>query len=170
MAREGYIELQGGKQHPLYATILAEAHEKGLQSLTTQLIQIPHEDNEYTAIVRASVRMKDGSVFEDYGDASPRNCTGKVALALIRMSSTRAKGRALRDAINCGQTMLEEFGDEPDSAGDRAAAVVPAPKANGGVTVCIVDGCGTILKPAQVTFCEQRLAGRLLCASHQKEA
>lgn len=109
-----FIVSLSGRDYPLYSGILSEAHERGLQSIETQLIQIPTEENGNTAIVKAVVRMKDGSYFEDYGDSNPRNTSARVATALIRMASTRAKGRALRDAINVGQTMLEELPDLED--------------------------------------------------------
>jgi hypothetical protein len=119
-----------GRDYPLFAGILAEAHERGLQAIETELIQIPAEGNDYVAIVKATVRMKDGTVFQDYGDASPRNCSAKIASALIRMASTRSKGRALRDAINVGQTMLEELPDLDDAgAGQAAGNGRPAPQA-----------------------------------------
>jgi hypothetical protein len=107
---------------------LGEAHERGLQAIETELVQIPTADNEHTAIVKATVRMKDGSVFQDYGDANPRNTNARIATALIRMASTRAKGRALRDAINVGQTMLEELPDldEPETGRHASTFYQPA--------------------------------------------
>jgi hypothetical protein len=124
------VELNG-KPHPLYAGILSEAHERGLASIETSLIQVPTEENGHTAIVKAVVTMKDGSRFEGYGDANPRNVNPRIATALLRMSETRAKGRALRDAINCGQTMLEELPDleehgHSEHAGRPAAVVYRA--------------------------------------------
>jgi hypothetical protein len=123
-----YIINLSGRDYPLYAGILNEAHERGLQSIETQLIQIPGEENGHTAIVKAVVRLKDGAYFEDYGDANPRNTSARIATALIRMASTRAKGRALRDAINVGQTMLEELPDleehGPAESAPRGHAVV----------------------------------------------
>jgi hypothetical protein len=123
-----YIINLSGRDYPLFAGILNEAHERGLQSIETQLIQIPSAENDNTAVVKAVVTMKDGTRFEDYGDASPRNCSARVATALIRMASTRSKGRALRDAINVGQTMLEELPDleehGPSESAPRAHAVV----------------------------------------------
>jgi hypothetical protein len=121
------VQLQG-RDYALYAGILGEAHERGLQAIETELIQIPSEANEHTAIVKATVRMKDGSVFQDYGDANPRNTNARIATALIRMASTRGKGRALRDAINVGQTMLEELPDldEPETGRPAQAFYQPA--------------------------------------------
>jgi hypothetical protein len=104
-----------GRDYPLFAGILNEAHERGLQSITVELIQIPTAENDHTAIMQATVTMKDGSQFSDFGDASPRNTNARIATALLRMASTRAKGRALRDAINVGQTMLEELPDLDDA-------------------------------------------------------
>jgi hypothetical protein len=82
-----FVVSLSGRDYPLYAGILAEAHERGLQSIETQLIQVPGEENGHTAIVKAVVRLKDGSYFEDYGDANPRNTSARVATALIRMAS-----------------------------------------------------------------------------------
>lgn len=110
-----FIVQLSGKDYALWAGILAEAHERGLQSIETTLVQVPADDNGQTAIVKAVVTMKDGTQFTDYGDANPRNTSPAMAKALIRLASTRAKGRALRDAINVGQTMLEELGDMDDA-------------------------------------------------------
>lgn len=121
------------KEYPLFAGILAEAHAQGLQSLMTKILQIPTAENEYVAIVEATAMFPEGRVFSDIADASPRNVNARIATALLRMASTRAKGRALRDAINCGQTMLEELPDlnghedAPESAGDRRAATPATP-------------------------------------------
>lgn len=82
-----FIVNLSGRDYPLFAGILAEAHERGLQAIETELIQIPGADNDYVAIVKATVRMKDGSVYADYGDASPRNTSSRIATALIRMAS-----------------------------------------------------------------------------------
>jgi len=185
-----YIVPLQGREYPLYAGVLAEAHALGLQSIETQLIQIPSDENGQTAIVKAVVLMKDGTMFQGYGDASPRNVNPRIATALLRMAETRAKGRALRDACNIGQTMLEELPDleEGGAANDparnghakpagkeRAAAAVAsgerplvekAPEGNGAAG-CEV--CGVALTPGQVKVSKANFAGRLFCPAHQKE-
>lgn len=124
-----FIVNLSGKEYPLYAGILSEAHNAGLVGIETELIQIPDATNDFTAIVKATVRMdgKDGRTFIDYGDANPKNTNARIATALIRMASTRAKGRALRDAINVGQTMLEELPDLEEERPKKAEGVPPHP-------------------------------------------
>lgn len=103
---------RGGKSYILYGGLLDLAHDKGLRSIEEELIQIPTDENGQVAIVRAVVTMEDGSTFTGIGDASPQNVGRPIVPHIIRMSSTRAKARALRDAVNIGETALEELGGE----------------------------------------------------------
>lgn len=119
MKKEFFVERQG-QRFVLYAGLLDEAHEQGLKSITTSLLQIPTEENRHIAICQAVVEMQDGKNFSGIGDASPANVSRPMQTAIIRMAETRAKARALRDAVNVGAAALEELdgGDHQDNASD----------------------------------------------------
>ena len=119
--REEYMIERQGKRFVLYAGLLEEAHSRGLRSIETELLQVPGAENGDVAIVRAVVRMEDGK-FAGIGDASPQNVGRMIAPHLIRMAETRAKARALRDAINVGVTAFEELGGEEAGAAERTPA------------------------------------------------
>lgn len=114
--RRFVVDLKG-KSYPLFAGVLDLAHQSGLLGITNELIQAPTAANDNVAIVKATVRLEGGKEFSAYGDASPANTARHIATALIRMAETRAKGRALRDAVNVGDCLLEEL---PDLEEDRA--------------------------------------------------
>jgi hypothetical protein len=109
--REDYMIERGGRRFVLYAGLLEEAHARGLRSIETELLQVPGVENGEVAIARAVVRTEEGK-FSGIGDASPGNVSRAIVPHLIRMAETRAKARALRDAINVGVAALEELGDE----------------------------------------------------------
>ena len=117
--REEYMIERQGRRFVLYAGLLEEAHTRGLRSIETELLQIPQSENGEVAIVRAVVRTEDGK-FTGIGDASPENVNRTIAPHVIRMAETRAKARALRDAINVGVTAFEELG----GPGEDGAEVV----------------------------------------------
>jgi hypothetical protein len=98
---------------------LDEAHSQGLRGIDTELLQVPNPDNGNVAIVKAVCEMEDGRKFSGIGDASPENVGRNIAPHIIRMAETRAKARALRDAVNVGATALEELseGDDAPPAG-----------------------------------------------------
>ncbi len=114
--REEYMIERQGKRFVLYAGLLEEAHNRGLRSIETELLQVPASSNGEVAIVKAVVRTEEGK-FGGIGDASPENVNRAIAPHLIRMAETRAKARALRDAINVGVTAFEELGGEEEAAG-----------------------------------------------------
>jgi hypothetical protein len=117
-----------------YAGLLDLAHQKKLTNLEAEIVQYPTQDNERTAICKAHAKTAFGESFIDFGDANPTNCNAKVARHLIRMASTRAKARCLRDLTNVGITCLEELGELDDVIGNeekgtaRNGKVKPFPK------------------------------------------
>jgi hypothetical protein len=111
--RDEFMITRQGKQYVLFAGLLDEAHSLGLKGIDTDLIQIPDESNGNVAIVKATAEMEDERRFSGIGDASPDNVGRNIAPHLIRM--TRAKARALRDAVNVGATAMEELSDGDDA-------------------------------------------------------
>jgi predicted nucleic acid-binding Zn finger protein len=120
-----------GKDFVLYAGVLDLATQKGLLKLEVELLQYPSSENGNEAICRAVAESKTGEIFADIGDANPANCHSMIAKHLIRMASTRAKGRALRDMCNIGIACLEELADFDDVIGSGTAKRSSRKKAAG---------------------------------------
>jgi hypothetical protein len=123
MKNEFIVERQG-KKFVLYAGLLDLAHQQGLKSIQTELVQVPHESNNRVAIVSATVTIEKDGVerkFTGIGDAAPNNVAPAMQTCLIRMAETRSKARALRDAVNVGVAALEELSDDDayDGAPER---------------------------------------------------
>ena len=136
---EEFIKQIDGKDFVLYSGLLDLAHQKGLKSLNVAVIQFPGQENSNTCICKASAIFTEGEEFSDIGDANSNNCGPKVAKHLIRMASTRAKARVLRDATAIGTTCLEELGDLNEVIGEehstsqnkpRQQRTSPPPKAS----------------------------------------
>lgn len=118
--------VKGSQEVITYRGLLNLAHDEGLKSVKTLLIQVPAPENEMTAIVSAEVATEKG-MFMAIGDASPDNVNARVRRAIIRMAETRAKARAFRDAVNIGIVSLEELGQDVEES--PAPAPTPAPGA-----------------------------------------
>ena len=110
-----FIISRQGKDLVLYAGLLDLAHRSGLRRISTRMLQAPGEDNGQCCICSAEVETATGT-FTGIGDATPANVGRAIVPHLIRMSETRAKARALRDALNVGGVSLEELGPELDQA------------------------------------------------------
>jgi len=114
---EKFIVNLHGKDFCVYEGILNAAHEKKLKRLEVQILQYPNEENNHEAICQATAETAHGEIFSDIGDANPKNVNSKIVPHLIRMSSTRAKSRVLRDMTNIGIATVEELGDLDDVVG-----------------------------------------------------
>lgn len=136
MKKEFIVE-RHGKSFVLYSGLLEEAHAQGLKSISTTLLQAPTDSNGNLAICHAQVEMQNGSTFTDIGDASPHNVNDMMRNCLIRMAETRAKARAMRDAVNVGVVSLEELEEatefapsgQPARVGPAKPAETPRPAA-----------------------------------------
>jgi hypothetical protein len=126
ISKEFIVHLKG-KDYPIFAGVLDAATKAGLRSLTTRVVQIPSPENGHLAVVMARAEFEDGRVFEDVGDCSPQSTSPQLAAASLRLASTRAKGRVLRDSINVGQTMFEELPDLDDLGPESPGMARSAP-------------------------------------------
>lgn len=116
ISEEFFIERRGVRMI-LYAGVLQKAHEQGIASIDTELVQAPGPDNGRLAIVKATVEMGDGTRWSGLGDASPESTSSQMVPHLLRLAETRAKARALKDATNIAVVSMEETGgdDAPDA-------------------------------------------------------
>lgn len=164
-----------GKDFPLWAGVLDAATKAGLKALTTTIVQIPTAENGHLAVVTARAEFEDGRVFEDVGDCSPGSTTPHLAAAALRLASTRAKGRALRDSINVGQTMFEELPDGEVEGGENGARTHQNgpqqrarhdPQDQAALCKCAVCGVPVL---ASVTNAAMKEFNEVLCIPHGKE-
>lgn len=159
--KDEYVMLQG-KRHPLYRGVLRLAGESGLTELSVSLIQAPSAENGGCAISQATAVFTgpDGKVrrFVEIGDADGNNCGKMIAPHRIRMSATRAKGRALRDALGIGEALIEELGG-------NGASVEPDPPVHD--LPCSV--CGADVDIDLARKCQRTYGGRVFCVKHKAE-
>lgn len=100
-----FITQSHGKDFVQYAGLLALAHERGLVNLSAHFISVEGD----LALGEATAEFQDGKVFMECADATPGNVNPKVKPHYARMALTRAKARALRDALNISMCSVEEI-------------------------------------------------------------
>jgi hypothetical protein len=178
----GSVTVQGGKKYYTYREVLDYAHANGFVGfrqlhppiLTT--VKYPKQVEELPIAI-CSVEAVFFSLehgFETYhgtGDATSDNCSPGVAKHLVRMADTRAKARALGDALNLDANFIEEFEDTP-AAKATGAMVSPAsaPKTAEPTlaTDATCEGCGAAVKPSRAALSKVRNKGRVLCLTCEK--
>jgi hypothetical protein len=119
-----FIQMRQGRPFVAYPGLLDLLHQlsEGFFAVETEVVQLPGADNGHTAVCIARVRIFDPESADvvrrettGIGDADPSNVSAQMRPHLLRMAETRAKARALRDAVNVGMAALEELGpDEPE--------------------------------------------------------
>ena len=116
-----FVQLRQGRQFVAYPGLLDLLHQlsEGFFAIDTEVLQLPTAENNLTAVCQARVRIfdpQDADVVRrlttGLGDADPTNVSAQMRPHLLRMAETRAKARALRDAVNVGMAALEELGPE----------------------------------------------------------
>jgi hypothetical protein len=167
------------KEPIAYADILKLAHDEGLKSIVTDLILQPSEENGRTCIVKATVETERGH-YEGLGDADPGNVKPFLVPHLIRVAETRAKARALRDAVNCGVVSYEELDDvdptRAPSPGPGATAPPPSRTARTETTTTRPRGNGSYRprgdgSPEPMTEGQRRYLFRIMAGQgYQREA
>jgi len=133
--KDRHGRVTGTKEVALYKGLLAKAHEEGLSIIRTDAIQFATDENARTAISKACITTSKGT-FEAIGDASPENVPPHILPHLNRMAETRAKARALRDAVNIGVVSFEELDGTTEAPGDSdlGSGALPGNGADGPST------------------------------------
>lgn len=160
MKKEFLLERQG-QVFAKYAGLLDAAHDAGLVSIETSVLQLPSPENAQTAICYAIVTLSADGVekrFSGIGDANPANVNRAMGGCILRMAETRSKARALRDAVNFAGCSEEELDDV--DAGAAALSTV----SGGASKPSLVRGqasCPTCHAPVgkpHATGCSERAA------------
>ncbi len=87
-----------GKKFVKYAGLLAMAHAKGVVCLSAKFVTV----TETMALAEATVVFEEGGSWTEAADSTPENVPAKMKEHWPRFALTRAKARALRDALNIG--------------------------------------------------------------------
>ena len=99
-----------GKSFMTYEGLLKKAHTKGITSM--QIMESFVSEDMKMAWCKVRVTGTDGTIFDGFGSSTPENTGAMTQTHPVEMAHTRAKGRALRDYLNIGQTMAEELKDQ----------------------------------------------------------
>lgn len=122
---------QHGKDYVLFAGLVAEAHEKFVgfrltSQLDTALFKINPEQPVVYAHFEGDYVGEDGQTLNTIaatgiGTAGRLGDKGPASGAPVEMAETRAKARALRIAVNIGETAYEEIpSDAPEQEVEEA--------------------------------------------------
>ena len=106
----GHIAILDGKEFIRYAGLIYAAKKLGLTSSKVKILRLELDpDGLMLCICQATVKGTQGK-FRDIGDATPKNVNRRNAGHFIRIASTRAKARALRDYVSA-YLAIDPLGD-----------------------------------------------------------
>lgn len=165
-----------------YRDVLNLAYQHGLigfeQAAPLQVVMVPSQRDPdrmvpmFISEVYAVFRNEDGSIvrFHGVGDCSYENAHSSVAAAGPRMAHTRAKARALADALNLDANLSEEFDLSEDFAphpgGNGSPGSESQNRPSGGYRC---SRCGSPMSERSAAY-SQRVRGELVCYRCAKES
>ena len=140
--KKEFLVTKSGTTFVKFAGLLDLAHERNIQSLTTELVQAPNEQNGRVAIFSATATFIDANgeprSFRCHGTAHPGNVKSHMQVYLLEMAETRSKARVLRDALNIATCSLEEAeGGEIDQAAPAPRTTARTTARKSGCTHCM---------------------------------
>jgi hypothetical protein len=94
-----------GRPFVRYAGLLLMAHAHGLQTLDVRFVSV----SATLAVAEAVATFRDGRRFTEAADATPENVGLQVKAHFARLALTRAKARALKDALGVDLCSVEEL-------------------------------------------------------------
>lgn len=80
-----------------------------IQVMNTYLVQCPLPTNDFLAIARCELNLKDGTSYSGIGDSDGKNTVDFIAKHRCRVAETRADARALRKALGVTILAFEEM-------------------------------------------------------------
>jgi hypothetical protein len=160
-----------------YRDVLNLAYQHGLvafeQAAPVQVVMVPSQRDPgrmiplFISEVYAVFRNSDGSLvrFHGVGDCSYENAQPNVAAAGPRMAHTRAKARALADALNLDANLSEEFDLSEDSGSEAQAGASAGSNSRNGAQVPAEPRCSRCGGPMSQRSAEysMRIRGELVC-------
>jgi hypothetical protein len=159
-----------------YRDVLNLAYQHGLvafeQAAPVQVVMVPSQREPgkmiplFISEVYAIFRNSDGSLvrFHGVGDCSYENAQPNVAAAGPRMAHTRAKARALADALNLDANLSEEFDLSDDSSGAAQEAAGGSGHRNAAQAPAEArcSRCGSPMSQRSAEY-SLRVRGELVC-------
>jgi len=113
---------------------MGHSDKRGLLGIETEVLMTAWDNPDWRARARCVVRFKNGEEYAAEGHASKESVNANIGKSrdnITHMAQTRATGRALRLAIGCDITTIEEMVDEraepnpPRAMAERATARTP---------------------------------------------